>query len=176
MSHARVAPPARLFAACLLVLPSLLIGCGKAKPPALPPQLPPITIAAPPAPTVTPVMMSVEVSEDVNPDPSGAPSPVVVHVYQLRAEAPFRNADFFALIDDAQKALAASLVTQPEDLYLKPGERQTRDVTFASDAAYIGVAAEFREFRTAEWRAVVPAARQGLKVSVQRARVAIAPL
>jgi len=151
----------------------VLAACAKPSPPPAP-QLPPITIAAPVEAKIK-ASMTLEVNGDANPDANGRPSPVVVHIYQLRADAMFRNVDFFALIDDAPKALAETLITR-DDFYLQPGDRRTLDVTVASEAAFVGVAAEYHEFRTAEWRAVVPAPKQGLKVTVERARVVVAPI
>ena len=145
--------------------------CGKAPPPA-PPQLPPITIAAPPE-TKVKAVMTLEVSGDVNPDANGRPSPVVVHVYQLRGDAAFRRVEFFELIDDGAKALGDVLLSRDE-FSLRPGERRMLDVTVANEAAFVGVAAEYRAFRTAEWRAIVPAPRKAFTVTVERARVAVA--
>ena len=152
-----------------------LSACGKAPPappPQLPPQLPPITIAAPPE-TKVKAVMTLDVSQDVNPDANGRPSPVVVHVYQLRGDAAFRRVEFFELMDDGAKALGEVLISRDE-FSLQPGERRTLDVTVANEATFVGVAAEYRAFRTAEWRAIVAAPRQAFTVSVEKARVAVA--
>src|SRR6185436_10305384 len=86
-------------------------GCAKAPPP--PPTLPPITIAAPPE-ARTKSAMTLVASADTNPDRSGRPSPIVVRVYQLKTDAAFSGADFFALYDDDQKVLGAELITRDE--------------------------------------------------------------
>jgi type VI secretion system protein VasD len=117
--------------------------------------------------------MTLDVSRDVNPDANGRPSPVVVHVYQLRGDAAFQRVEFFDLMDDSVKALGEVLISRDE-FSLQPGERRMLDVTVANEAAFVGVAAEYRAFRTAEWRAIVPAPRQAFTVSVEKARVAVA--
>jgi type VI secretion system protein VasD len=153
----------------------IVSACGKAPPPlppAAPPQLPPITTAPPPEPKVK-ASMTLEVSHDVNPDANGRPSPVVIHIFQLKGDAVFLRAEFFALMDDP-KALGDALISRDE-FFLQPGDQRTIDVTLATEAALVGVTAAYREFRTAEWRAIVPAPRQPFTVSVERARVGVAP-
>jgi type VI secretion system protein VasD len=148
------------------------IGCAKAPPPAPPPAAAPvITIAAPPE-TKFKAVMTIAVSPDANPDTNGRPSPVVVHVYQLRADAAFKAAEFFALIDDAAKVLGPSLITSDE-FFMQTPDTRTVDVTVANEASFLGVVAEYRQFRNAEWRALVPAPRQGMRISVEKARVQV---
>jgi type VI secretion system protein VasD len=164
-------PSTRAEALLLSAVAVALSACGKTPPPQ-PPQLPPITIAAPPE-TKVKAVMTLDVSRDVNPDASGRPSPVIVHVYQLRGDAAFQRVEFFDLMDDSVKALGEVLISRDE-FSLQPGERRMLDVTVANEAAFVGVAAEYRAFRTAEWRAIVPAPRQAFTVSVEKARVAVA--
>src|SRR5262245_37702072 len=97
--------------------------CAKAPPPA---ALPPITIAAPPE-SKTKASMTLAASADTNPDSSGRPSPVVVRVYQLKTDAAFKGAEFFALYDDDQKVLGQELISRDE-FVLGPSERKTIDV------------------------------------------------
>src|SRR5271155_5434729 len=66
----------------------------------------------PPKPQV--VKLIVSASTDVNPDALGRPSPVVVRIYQLKDDAAFKDADFFALYDKEQPTLAASLISREE--------------------------------------------------------------
>jgi type VI secretion system protein VasD len=149
-------------------------GCAKAPPaPQLPqaPALPPITIVAPVEATVR-ASMTLATSADSNPDATGRPSPIVIRVYQLRAEGAFTGADFFPLFDDSEKVLGPELVTRDEYV-MAPGERRSIDVTFARDARFVGVLAAFRDVRNAQWRAVVAVPKGSLTVSVERARVAV---
>jgi type VI secretion system protein VasD len=141
--------------------------CAKAPPPQ---TLPPITIAAAPE-ARTKSAMTVAASADTNPDGSGRPSPIVVRVYQLKTDAAFKGADFFALYDDDQKVLGGELITRDEYV-LNPSERKTIDVTVSRDARFIGALAAFRD-RNAESRALVPAPRGGFNVTIERARIVV---
>jgi len=118
--------------------------------------------------------MTMAASADVNPDPSGRPSPIVVRVYQLRTDAAFSNAEFFALFDDEQKVLGQELISRDEFM-LAPAEKRTLDVALSGETRFVGVVAAFRDIRNAQWRSVLPAPRGGLTVSIDRARVVLAP-
>ncbi len=91
----------RVKVALLAVL--IMTGCGKGAPP-------PIVIAPPPKPA--PAALTIAASADTNPDDTGRPSPVVVRVYQLKADAAFAGAEFFPLFDDDQKVLGAELISR----------------------------------------------------------------
>lgn len=117
--------------------------------------------------------MTLAAAGDVNPDASGRPSPIVVRVYQLRADAGFAGAEFFALFDDADKALGADLISRDEYV-MTPGERRTVDITIPEDARAVGVLAAYRDVRNAQWRAVIASPKGGFSVSVERARVVVA--
>jgi type VI secretion system protein VasD len=154
----------------VLALAALLAAgaCAKAPPP---PALPPITIAAPPE-ARTRSTMTLMASADTNPDARGRPSPIVVRVYQLKTDAAFTGADFFALYDDDQKVLGAELISRDEYV-LAPSERKTIDVTVSRDTRFIGALAAFRD-RNAESRALLAAPRRGLNVTIERARIVVA--
>jgi type VI secretion system protein VasD len=139
----------RVKVALLAVL--IMTGCGKGAPP------PPIVIAPPPKPA--PAALTIAASADANPDDTGRPSPVVVRVYQLKADAAFAGAEFFPLFDDDQKVLGA--------------EKRIVEVAVSDDARFVGAVAAFRDIRNAEWRVLVPAARGMMTVAVERARVVL---
>jgi type VI secretion system protein VasD len=149
----------------------IVSGCSLVKkaPPA--PVAPPVTIAAPPAAKAKTVM-TLSSGADSNPNREGRPSPVVVRVYQLKVDTAFTNAAFEPLFDDDKQVLADGFVTRDE-FTLTPGERRVIEVALAADTRFVGVVAAFRDIANAEWRAVVPAPRNGLSVTVSGKRVAV---
>lgn len=154
---------------CALIVLAAAFACGKTPPPA---ALPPITIAAPPE-TKTKSALTLAASADTNPDASGRPSPVVVRVYQLKTDAAFKGAEFFALYDDDQKVLGQELISRDE-FVLAPSEKKTIDVAVARDTRFVGALAAFRDIRNAQWRGLVVApARSSLRVTVERARIVL---
>ena len=163
---------ARLILRTTLAAALVAGGCAKAPPPpAITP--PPLTIAAATDAKVS-APMTIVASADTNPDAGGRPSPIVIRVYQLRTDAGFANAEFFALFDDEQKVLGQELISRDEFM-LSPSERRTLNVTVAPDARFVGAIAAFRDIRNAQWRGIVPAPRNGVTVSVERARVLLTP-
>ena len=158
----------RHILACALLVIAASSACAKPQPPALPP----ITIAAP-AETKTKSAMTLAASADSNPDANGRPSPVVVRVYQLKTDAAFKGAEFFALYDDDQKVLGQELISRDE-FVLAPSEKKTIDVAVSKETRFVGALAAFRDIRNAQWRGLVVAApRSSLNVAVERARIVL---
>lgn len=154
-----------------VVLLTSLTGCAKAPPPTPPPALPAITIAAPVEAKVT-ASMTLTASKDVNPDGAGAPKPIVVRVYTLRADTAFSSADFFALLNDDGKALGAEVITHNEYVLEPGGALQEPKIAIPNDARFVGVFAGFRDFRNAKpWRLTIPPPKGSFTISVERARV-----
>jgi type VI secretion system protein VasD len=111
--------------------------------------------------------LSIAASADVNPDAEGRPSPVVVRVYQLKDDATFGNADFFAIFDKEEATLAGSLLGR-EEFVLAPGDARTVEFTVSREAKFVGIAAAFRDIRNAEWRVLKAAPRKGLADVVKK--------
>ena len=154
---------------CALMLIAASFACGKTPPPQ---PLPPITIAAP-AETKTKTAMTLTASADSNPDASGRPSPVVVRVYQLKTDAAFKAAEFFALYDDDMKILGQEMITRDEYV-LAPSEKKTIEVAVSRDTRFVGAVAAFRDIRNAQWRGLVTAPqRSSFNVAIERARIVL---
>jgi type VI secretion system protein VasD len=147
--------------------------CGKTPPLAPPaaPQIPSITISAPVEAKVK-AAMNIAAGADVNPDASGRPSPVVLRIYQLKTDALFSSADYFALLGDDQMALGQELISRDE-YTLVPSERRSVDVVVSNETRFVGAFAAFRDNRNAQWRALIPAPRRGFAVSVERGRIVL---
>jgi type VI secretion system protein VasD len=161
-------PSPRQILACVSLSIAASMACAKPAPPALPP----ITIAAPPD-VKTKSAMTLAASADTNPDSNGRPSPVVIRVYQLKTDAAFKGAEFFALYDDDQKVLGPELITRDE-FVLAPSEKKTIDVAVSKDTRFVGAVAAFRDIRNAQWRGLVAAPqRSSLHVTVERARIVL---
>src|SRR5271167_4330924 len=110
--------------------------------------------ASAPKPQPVNVKLNIVVSADVNPDAQNRPSPIVVRIYQLKDDAAFKDADFFALYDKEQATLAASMISRQE-FEVAPGTQKTVDYQLSLDARFVGVAAAYRDIRNASWRAEV---------------------
>jgi type VI secretion system protein VasD len=126
---------------CALCVALPLVGC-KSKPP--------------PKPTASLAKISMRAKADANPGPDGRPSPIVLRLYQLKADATFVNCDYFPLIDDEKKALGGDLLSR-EEQELFPGQTVSLEVPFAPETRFIGVAGGYHDTGSAAWRAIAPA-------------------
>jgi len=144
--------PSILIAACAVML--VTIACA----------------SSPPKPART--RLTVAATADTNPDANGRPSPVVVRVYQLKADVAFNAAEFFALFDDEMKVLGPDLIGRNE-YTMAPSERRTLELDVSADAKFVGVIAAYRDIRNAQWRTIVqaPLKKDDVTIAVERARV-----
>ncbi len=124
-----------------LVCSVLLASCASKPPP------------KPPKPIETQTVISA--SADVNPDSAGRASPVVIRVFQLRGDAEFNDADFFALYDKEKETLAANLIMRDERTVL-PGQELPLKLSLAPDTRFVGAIAGFRDVQSSHWRAIMP--------------------
>jgi type VI secretion system protein VasD len=127
--------------------------------------------SAPPKPQ--PIKLTLVASADVNPDAQNHPAPVVVRVYQLKDDAAFKDADFFALYDKEQVTLTTALVSR-EEYELAPGEHRTVDFLLPHETRYVGVAVAYRDIRNAQWRAQFGAPDKDLVKLVKKDKIGIA--
>jgi type VI secretion system protein VasD len=135
-----------------------------------------------PAPQPVNVKLTLAASSDVNPDEQNRASPIVVRVYQLKDDAGFKDADYFALYDKEAATLSSALISRVE-FELSPGEKRTADYSVSPDTRYIGVAAAYRDIRNAQWRAQTGTAQNGvadllksnaINIEIDRARISFA--
>jgi type VI secretion system protein VasD len=140
----------------------VLAACKSAPPPPPPPK--------PPEPQV--VKLTIAVSPDANPDIKNRPSPIVVRVYQLKDDAGFKDADFFALYEKEASVLGAGLISRAE-FEVGPGQKQVIDYQISLDARFIGVAAAYRDIRNAGWRAQLGSQDKGLAGFAKNNKVSV---
>lgn len=115
--------------------------------------------AKPPKPE--PARARLVASEQVNPDASGRSSPIVVRLFQLRADGAFTAAEFFDLYGKEKEVLGESLVSRDEYV-LAPGETRELEISLDAQTRYLGVLAAYRDIRAAQWRAVTRAPEKSL--------------
>lgn len=116
--------------------------------------------------------MTVIAAADVNPAADGRPSPIVLRIYQLKEDAKFNNAEFFALFDNDQQALGPDMLAR-EEVELNPGEQRKVEFEVTGDAKYVGVMAAYRDIRNAQWRATQAAPKKGLLNLVKKDAILI---
>jgi type VI secretion system protein VasD len=120
--------------------------------------------AVSPFSTLTKLDVALTASDHVNPDLHGRPSPVVVHLLELRHPVAFENADFFSLYSNAEQALPKDWLGS-EELELRPGERLPLKLRLEPKTRFLGVLAAYRDLPHVQWRWVIPVTPQQLTVA-----------
>lgn len=138
----------RATLASLLLLLGLLAGCS----------------ALSPFSTLTKLDAALTASDLVNPDLHGRPSPVVVHLFELRHPVAFENADFFSLYSNAEQTLPRDWLGS-EELELRPGERLALKLRLEPQTRFLGVLAAYRDLPHVQWRMVIPVTPQQLTLA-----------
>lgn len=103
----------------------------------------------------TKVNAKILASFEINPDAEGRPSPLVVRMYELKANNSFEQADFFKLYDEEAATLGGDLLTR-EEIEISPGEGREVEHKAHEDAHFFGVIAAFRNLQQSHWRAITP--------------------
>ncbi|MVV47868.1 type VI secretion system lipoprotein TssJ [Pseudomonas sp. PB120] len=104
---------------------------------------------------LTKLNLNLTASDQLNPDLNGRPSPIVVHLLELKHPVAFENADFFSLYERAKESLAPDLVVS-EEIELRPGERVELKLTAKEGSRYVGILAAYRDLPETKWRYTVP--------------------
>ncbi|CAO3423967.1 T6SS secretion lipoprotein TssJ (VasD) [Azospirillum doebereinerae] len=116
-------------------------------------------------------------AQGLNPDPNDRPSPVMLRVYQLGPSDAFANADFFQIIDQDKATLGPTLLDRQE-IAVAPESSQTITIAPKPDARTLAVAAAFRAYEEAGWRAmapILPNTKNQWRLDVQARKVTLAP-
>lgn len=111
--------------------------------------------SAPKPPPPTTIRLTVVGAKALNPDPSGRPSPVMLRLYQLGPSDAFANADFFQVMDQDKATLGPTLLDRQE-LAVQPDSKQTVTIQPKPDVKTLAIAAAFRAYEEAGWRALQP--------------------
>lgn len=107
------------------------------------------------APKKESLTVSVQATADVNPDLQGRPSPIIVHIMELKSAELFNSLDYMGLTNASGTGLGADLVGRSQ-LVLSPGELRQLPLELDAATTHIGLVAGYRNIDNATWRQVVP--------------------
>ncbi len=108
----------------------------------------------PPPPVITPTVITIRADANVNPNQDGTPSPIVIKLYDLKAQTNFMSASFFELLDHDVTKIGPELLSKQE-VEILPGTTKDVDHEITGDVKFLGVIAGFRDLNAAQWRAIV---------------------
>ena len=97
-----------------------------------------------------------KVDADVNPDDDKKPSPLFIRMYQLKSAKMFNRANFIDLYEKDNDVLGADMISKQKLRRIKPGESRTENFVLNKDARYIGLYAEFLQYKKSSFKLLIP--------------------
>ena len=105
--------------------------------------------------------MQMAAADYLNPDINGQAAPVLVTFYELTTPMAFKQADYFALQNNAGAVLAGSLIDK-QTIEMRPRQMLSHTLSMPESVRYIGVTAGYRNINQSKWRAVLPIPKKKL--------------
>ena len=99
--------------------------------------------------------IQVSATADVNPDMQGRPSPIILHVMELKSGEQFNRLDYMGLTQPAGTVLGPELLGKNQ-VILQPGESKALPMELNAQTTSIGLVAGYRDIDNAAWRRVIP--------------------
>ena len=104
----------------------------------------------------TNVTLKLMVESDINPDERGTPSPLYVRFYQLKDKKLFERSDFVQLFDKDEEILGADFIARQKLKLIQPGQSRDEKFVLEEGVNYIGIYAEFNNYKDAAYKLVIP--------------------
>jgi type VI secretion system protein VasD len=120
--------------------------------------------------------VSVEAAATANPDSQGRPSPVILHVLELKSTDQFNRLDYFSLTNNVQGTLGGDLVNQSQ-VVMTPGSNRMINMELNPQSTAVGFIAGYRDMDNAVWRQTVNLTDdvKGISVTLDQQRLVAAP-
>lgn len=107
------------------------------------------------------------VDADINPDELGKASPLFIRMYELSTKKMMKKSDFIEIYERDKEVLGADLVTVHKLKRFKPGESRTEHFVLDKKTHYVGLYAEFLDFKDSKYKLIIPVvANNVLRTSV----------
>lgn len=111
------------------------------------------------------ITYNINAAQDINPDIKGAPSSVVVQIYQLNNSNNFQDALYDDLFNDNVSTLGNQVIGINKYL-IDPGSAQQIDTEISANTKFIGVAVGYRKIDLITWKVVKPVAEDSIFDSI----------
>ncbi len=96
------------------------------------------------------------VDSNINPDDNANPSPLFVRMYELKSRQKFDKADFIDLFERDKAVLGDSLIARHKLRRFAPGESREETLLLDANTRYIGLYAEFLQYKNSKFSVVIP--------------------
>lgn len=93
---------------------------------------------------------------DINPDDNKRPAPLFVRMYELKSDKQFNKANFIDLYERDKEVLGADMITKQRLKRLTPGEARDDEYVLDSQTRFVGLFAEFSQYKDASFKVIIP--------------------
>lgn len=110
----------------------------------------------------TDLALAFHVDADINPDDSKTPSPLFIRLYELKSPKMFNKANFIDLFERDKEALGADMINKQKLKRIRPGEGREESFVLSEETRYVGLYAEFLQYKNAAYKVVIPVAQNNV--------------
>jgi type VI secretion system protein VasD len=117
--------------------------------------------------------MQITATAEVNPDMQGRPSPVILHIMELKSTEQFNRLDYMSLTQPSGAALGAELLGKNQTV-MQPGETKALPTELNPMTTAIGLVAGYRDIDNATWRKVIPITQgdtKGIAITLEQTQI-----
>lgn len=108
---------------------------------------------------------------NINPDEKGRPSPLIVRLYELKSPRQFERANFIDLFERERDVLGADLLGKQVIKPIKPGDQRKDQFVLNPDTHYVGLLAEFLQYKNARFKVLIPVTSKSVVTSSSTVRI-----
>lgn len=127
------------------------------------------------APKKESLEVRISAAAELNPDVDARPSPIILHILELKAIDEFNRADYFALTQNDASALGGDVLNKTE-IIMTPGVAQTVTLVLDNAVGYLGLVAGYRDIDSSRWRVsqeVRPGKTDWIAVTLDKNQISI---
>ncbi len=106
----------------------------------------------------TDLVLTFKADADINPDDKKRPSPLFLRMYELKSTKQFAKANFIDLYERDAEVLGADMVAKQTLKRLKPGDERKDSFVLKPETRYVGLVAEFLQYKDAKFKLIIPIA------------------
>ncbi len=106
----------------------------------------------------TDLVLTLNADADINPDDKKRPSPLFVRMYELKSTKQFAKANFIDIYERDTEVLGADMVAKQMLKRLKPGDHRKDSFVLKPETRYVGLLAEFLQYKDAKFKVIIPVA------------------
>ena len=110
----------------------------------------------------TDFVLDLKIDANINPDDNHVPSPLIIRMYELKSDKEFSKANFLDIYEKDKESLGQDLIVKHEIKQLMPGQDAISQFVLEKEALYIGLYAEFLQYKGSDFKLVIPVVKNNI--------------